>query len=231
MTGGFLVQSVVLQNNVTSHYSNGVLIDSDTHTFNTDLKKLVIGAEIKGLGESQMAIGAVLIYNRALSATERAQVEAYLQNKYLTGTPPGNDPPVAVDDAFVFVEDTPLTGSVLAANGGAADHDPDGDPLAVTLASDVTNGTLTLNANGSFSYTPDADFAGSDSFTYQVSDGKGGIDLATVTLTGTPVNDPARAFSDSYATPAGTDPHRLRSRPGCWRTTATRRAIPSPPSS
>ena len=102
------------------------------------------------------------------------------------------------------MEDTPLTGNVLTANGGAADHDPDGDPLAVTLASDVTNGTLTLNANGSFSYTPDADFAGSDSFTYQVSDGKGGIDLATVTLTGTPVNDPARAFSDSYATTAGT---------------------------
>ena len=72
VTGGFLVQSVVLKTNVTSHYRNGVLIDSDTHAFNTDLKKLVLGAEIKGLGESQMAIGAVLIYNRALNATERA---------------------------------------------------------------------------------------------------------------------------------------------------------------
>ena len=84
------MQSVVLKNNVTSHYRNGVLIDSDAHVFNTDLKKLVLGAEIEGLGESQMEIGAVLIYNRALNAAERAAVEAYLQTKYLTGAPPSN---------------------------------------------------------------------------------------------------------------------------------------------
>ena len=119
---------------------------------------------------------------------------------------------------------------MLADNGGAADHDPNGDPLTVALASDVANGTLTLNANGSFSYTPDPDFAGSDSFVYQVSDGKGGTDLATVTLTGTPVDDPARA-SATATPPRRASSSPSRSRPGCWRTTATRRAIPSPPSS
>jgi hypothetical protein len=83
VSGGFLVQSVVLKNNVTSHYRDGALIDSDTHTFNTDLQKLVLGAEIKGLGESQLEVAAALIYDRALDATERAQVETYLEAKYI----------------------------------------------------------------------------------------------------------------------------------------------------
>jgi hypothetical protein len=83
VTGGFIVHSVVLANNVTSHYKNGVLIDSDPHTFNTDLKKLVLGAEIAGLGESNLNVAAALIYDRALGVAERSQVEDYLQNKYL----------------------------------------------------------------------------------------------------------------------------------------------------
>ena len=77
------MQSVVLDDNVTSHYRNGVLIDSDTHAFNTDVKKLVLGAEIAGLGESQLEVAAALIYDRALDAAERAQVETYLQQKYI----------------------------------------------------------------------------------------------------------------------------------------------------
>jgi hypothetical protein len=62
-----------------------VLIDSDPHTFNTDLKKLVLGAEIAGLGESNLNVAAALIYDRALGVAERSQVEDYLQNKYLGG--------------------------------------------------------------------------------------------------------------------------------------------------
>ena len=79
------MQSVVLDDNVISHYLNGVLIDSDPHAFNTDLKKLVIGAEIAGIGEAQLEVAAALVYNRALDATERAQVETYLQQKYVDG--------------------------------------------------------------------------------------------------------------------------------------------------
>ena len=86
VTGGFLVQSVVLQNNVTRHYKNGTQIDSDTHTFNTDLKKLVLGAEIGGLGEAQLKLGAVLIYNRAVSDSERLQIEDFLRTKYIAGS-------------------------------------------------------------------------------------------------------------------------------------------------
>ena len=57
------------------------------------------------------------------------------------------------------------------------DADPDGDPLTAVLVSGPSHGTLTLNANGSFTYTPNANFNGTDSFTYRASDGT--LDLAT----------------------------------------------------
>ena len=65
---------------------------------------------------------------------------------------------------------------------------------------DVSNGTLTLNANGSFSYLPDEDWHGEDSFTYKVSDGELESNTATVTITVTPVKDQVRAVDDEYET-------------------------------
>ena len=200
VAGGYMVQSAVLAGNLLTHYKDGLLIDTETHVFNTDIKKLILGAEIGGKGEAQMGIAAVLIYDRALNEIERGQVETFLQEKYITGgggTP--NDPPVAVADSFGFVEDTPVNGNVLA-----NDSDPNGDPLSAALVSGPTNGALTLDADGSFTYTPVLDFNGTDSFIYRASDGRGGTATATVTLTGTPVDDPARANDDSYATAANT---------------------------
>lgn len=201
VSGGYMVQSAVLSGNLLNHYKDGVLIDTETHVYNTSIQKLILGAEIGGKGEAQMGIAAVLIYNRALSETERAQVETFLQDKYITGGGGGtpNDPPVAVADGFVFTEDTALAGNVLA-----NDSDPNGDALSASVVTGPAHGTLALNGNGSFTYTPDADWNGPDSFVYRASDGKGGTADATVTLTGTPVDDPARATDDGYATAAGT---------------------------
>ena len=61
--------------------------------------------------------------------------------------------------------------------------------LAASLLTDVSHGTLTLNADGSFTYTPDADFVGTDTFDYIVSDGNGGVGTGTVTIEVTSVND------------------------------------------
>jgi VCBS repeat-containing protein len=65
----------------------------------------------------------------------------------------------------------------------ANDSDPDGDPLAATLQTGSTNGLVTVNADGSFTYTPDSGFTGTDTFTYAANDGLGGSDTATVTIT------------------------------------------------
>jgi|GEM_PF-2225366 len=199
---GWLVQSVVLDDGAFNHYLNGGLIDSGSHTFNTDLQRLVLGEEIRGLGESQLEIAAVLIYDRALNESERVQVEDFLQKKYIAD--PNNIAPVAADDAVTFVEDTAIVGNVLADNGNGVDNDANGDTLSVSLLSDVSNGTLVLNADGTFSYTPDANYNDVDSFIYQLSDGKGGVDQATVNLTGTPVDDLADAVDDAYGTAVDT---------------------------
>jgi VCBS repeat-containing protein len=98
-----------------------------------------------------------------------------------------NDAPVAVEDAYSMEEDTLLT---IAAPGVLAnDTDPDSDPLTAVLVTDVLNGTLTLNADGSFTYTPGADFFGTDTFTYKANDGIRDSNSVTVTITVTDVSD------------------------------------------
>ena len=62
------------------------------------------------------------------------------------------------------------------------------------------NGTVTENTDGTLKYTPDADYNGTDSFTYTVSDGQGGTDTATVTVTVNPENDPPVAVDDTPST-------------------------------
>ena len=75
--------------------------------------------------------------------------------------------PIAVPDTFEAVEDQPFT--IDSANGVLANDSGTGSLTAV-LESDVSNGSLTLNPDGSFSYSPDPDFNGIDSFTYRTSE-------------------------------------------------------------
>ena len=69
------------------------------------------------------------------------------------------------------------------------DSDPDDDPLSPVRVSGPSHGTLTLNANGSFIYTPAADYHGTDSFTYRANDGTLDSNEATVMITITAIND------------------------------------------
>ena len=95
-----------------------------------------------------------------------------------------NPAPVAISDDFTIDEDTVLSDSV-AGN----DNDPDGDFVSFAKLSDPSNGTLTFSSNGSFTYTPDADFHGSDSFQYQIIDADGAVSTTTVNITVDAVND------------------------------------------
>jgi VCBS repeat-containing protein len=117
---------------------------------------------------------------------------------------PPNVAPVAEDDYYSTPEDTPL--HVDAPGVLANDYDPDNapQPLSAVLVSDVSHGTLTLNSNGSFSYDPDPDFYGTDTFTYKAYDGQYYSNIATVTIDVTSVNDPPIANNDSYSTPENT---------------------------
>ncbi|MGB9359921.1 MAG: Ig-like domain-containing protein, partial [Acidimicrobiia bacterium] len=112
---------------------------------------------------------------------------------------PVNDAPVAVDDTASTLEDTPVVVPVLG-----NDTDTDGDPLTVIDVTDPANGSVTVNADGTITYTPNADFNGTDTFTYQVCDPDNECDAATVSVTVDPVNDDPIAIDDIGTTPQDT---------------------------
>ena len=72
--------------------------------------------------------------------------------------------------------------------------------ITAVLVSGPSHGTLDLNADGSFTYTPNADYHGPDSFTYRAFDGELSSEIATVSLTVNPVNDVPTANDDQYST-------------------------------
>ncbi len=129
-----------------------------------------------------------------------------------------NDSPTAVDDAFTVDRDEVLAGDVLAANPTDPDSDVESDPLTVSQVNGnaanvgmqfalAKGGLLTLDSDGSFTYDPNGQFNGlapgetdTETFTYRISDGNGGFDDATATITVVGVNDPPVAVDDALST-------------------------------
>ncbi len=108
-----------------------------------------------------------------------------------------NQTPMAGDDSFAIEQGTTLM--VDAAAGLLAnDSDVDGDALTVRLVDPPSHGTVTLADDGSFAYTPEADYHGVDSFTYVASDGVAESTVATVAITIDAVNDAPVAADDAY---------------------------------
>ena len=105
---------------------------------------------------------------------------------------PVNDDPVATDDTLVTSRDVPSTIAVLA-----NDTDVDGDALSVTGVTAPASGTAIANGDGTITYTPAANFAGTDGFDYTVGDGAGGSDTGHVAVTVLAVNHPPVAVDDS----------------------------------
>jgi len=97
-------------------------------------------------------------------------------------TTSSNTPPQATGDAYTqFGADTAL--SVAAPGVLANDEDDDGDTLTATKVSNPSHGTVALNSDGSFTYQPNEDYVGPDSFTYRASDGTADSNTVTVTIT------------------------------------------------
>ena len=118
------------------------------------------------------------------------------------------DAPVAEDDIYGAVEETPLVVGPPGILGN--DTDVNGDQLVAVLLTGPSNGTLTLNGDGSFTYLPSPNFSGTDSFTYRAFDGTTLPDgtpdpdsfsnAATVTIFVNAVNDPPITNPDVYLT-------------------------------
>jgi len=108
-----------------------------------------------------------------------------------------NQAPVANDDDVITNEDEAVSGSVLN-----NDTDPDGPSVLISLVNGPSNGVVVLNVDGTFTYTPNADFNGTDEFTYSYCDGGSPnlCDTATMSITVLPMNDPPVAYDNYYIT-------------------------------
>ena len=104
---------------------------------------------------------------------------------------PAPDAPVAQDAVVSTAEDTQIDGALLAS-------DADGDALSFSPVTGAANGTVDILSDGTFTYTPAADFNGTDSFTFRAFDGGLYSEPATVTINVTPVNDPPVAVDATF---------------------------------
>jgi len=109
-----------------------------------------------------------------------------------------NQAPLAMNDSYSTNQNTALN---IAAPGVLGnDTDPEGTTLTAQRVSGPSHGALTLNSNGSFTYTPTTNYTGSDSFTYMASDGALTSNIATVGITVVAVNQAPVAANDNYST-------------------------------
>ncbi len=128
-----------------------------------------------------------------MTAYDTDGVESPPSEPYLVRYSDVNTAPQAAGGSFTLAEDGELSDSVTAS-------DADGDPLTYAVASPPAHGRLTLDAaTGGFTYTPDPNYSGPDSFTFTVADGWATSPPATVSLAVTEVNDPPVAAASGPA--------------------------------
>jgi len=113
---------------------------------------------------------------------------------FVTVTAAQNRAPIAGDDSYQ------ATGLPLVLPVLGNDSDPDNNPLTVVDIAQPTHGVVTINANGTLTYIPNAGYDGADSFSYTISDGVGGSDSAVVTIIGVVHNLPPAVTDDSATT-------------------------------
>jgi ELWxxDGT repeat protein len=159
--------------------TNGTLIDNGDRTFTYRPKADYFGADSFDYtisdGKGGTSTGTV---NLTLNGVE--------------------DAPIAIGERLTINEDTSLI--IRAADLMSNDTDADGDALIFTGITQPTNGQLVDNRDGTYIYTPKANYFGNDSLTYTVSDGKGNTATGTVNLTVNSINDAPIATGESLTT-------------------------------
>ncbi|ELR73782.1 hypothetical protein C900_01392 [Fulvivirga imtechensis AK7] len=201
---------ITLDEGATETIGSGELQADDEDTNNDDLTYVVTTSPVNGQLELTSGPGVAItsftqaqlnanqvIYTHDHSNTTSDSFDFDVQDgsgNNLTGqtfsitiNPVDDDAPIAADDSYSTDEDVPL--NISAPGVLSNDTDTEATSLTAILESGPSNGTLALNADGSFTYTPEADFNGSDSFTYRANDGSNTSAVATVTITINAVND------------------------------------------
>ena len=189
--------------------SNGMVLYLDGQEVATDSYTGGLGTTSGGIGNFEpVAIGASTTLSGNLVVTPLADFfDGLIDEVAIFGSQLNAD---AIQDLYAaglqyytIIEDSSLT--VSDSEGVLSnDFDVEGDALTASLVTGPSNAAaFSLNTNGSFTYTPVANFNGTDTFTYQVSDGNGGTDTATATITITAVNDAPIANNDTVTVEEG----------------------------
>ena len=183
----------------TRVYADGVMTNSEVTALNTHTGTTInLGAQngnggvidLGGGEPGSLALANVRVHTGVLS-------DVQVMNNFNEGVQVAADKPNVTDDAYDATEDTQL---VVNAAAGVLDNDDDPAMLPITavLEDDAADGVLALAADGSFTYQPNPDFFGTDSFTYRADNGLVQSNPATVTITVAAAADPAVAVADNY---------------------------------
>jgi VCBS repeat-containing protein len=187
LSGGWVLGTEIMEAAVATPPANGTvtlaLDGSFTYTPNANFN----GADSFTYTATMMDITTSMVLDTSVPGTVDIAVASL------------NDLPIAQDNAYVMDQNTTLT--VAAPGVLANDSDVDSDPITAVLVSGPASGTLSFSANGAFTYTPNTNLTGVDSFSYAANDGKGNGNTAIVNITvNAAANQPPVAVDDAAAT-------------------------------
>ena len=207
-----ITNSVITAPNNFAFDSEGGIVSVNGSFFEPDRVVVDTGAQYDGStpllsARTPITPGAHVLFLSIFDAGDHVLDSAAFVDRLVASTAgPGgcsagaNEPPNAVNDSLTTNEDTASAPLNVLGN----DTDPDDNPLTVTtLTPTAAHGTVSCTAAGACTYTPAANYFGPDSFTYWISDGHGGTDTATVSITVTPVQDDPTAVDDVISTTQG----------------------------
>ncbi|MDY7076624.1 MAG: Ig-like domain-containing protein, partial [Chloroflexota bacterium] len=183
-------------NVLTDNTGDGVDSDVDGDTLTAMLDDDVATGTLALGSDGSFVYTPTLGYSGVVTFSYHANDAIYDSNTALVTITVSADAPTANADGYTTPEDVTL--SVPAPGVLDNDTDPNSDPLTSTLVSAPMSGTVTLDADGSFTYTPTLNYNGHDSFTYRVTDGTYNSNPATVAITVTSANDPPVADYDTF---------------------------------
>ena len=160
-------------------------------TVTCDLGNMSVGAQAFDVTVNAGATGSVSSSLAIASSHPHASDPIPGNNSSsISTTVDGNGAPVADDQNVTTDEDTDLAITLTAS-------DPENDPLSFSVVNGPSNGSLS-GTEPNLTYTPDPNFSGSDSFTFEANDGQADSNIATISITVDPVNDAPVAVIDSY---------------------------------
>jgi VCBS repeat-containing protein len=180
LNGNYAVAVDAIGNLYIADSGNNVIEKVDT----SGTLSIVAGTGLPGSPTTGPATSSQLAVPLGVAADSSGHVFVALYSSRILKLTPVNRAPVAIPDSYTTDQDTAL--SVAAAGVLANDTDDDLDTLTAVEVTSPTHGTLSLEADGSFTYTPTSGYSGPDSFTYRTNDGLADSSPATVTLTVTP---------------------------------------------